>query len=100
MDLNSIEERFMQNLWVVFASVFIAELGDKTQLATLLFSTDKNMSPIGVFVASSLALVLSCLLAVAIGSQIKHFISPEKIKWGAGIGFIIIGAWMIWDSRA
>lgn len=88
----------MQNLWLVFVSVFIAELGDKTQLATLLFSTEKNLHPVGVFVASSLALVLSCFLAVLVGSQIKSFISPEKIKWVAGLGFIIIGAWMIWDA--
>ena len=91
----------MQNLWVVFISVFLAELGDKTQLATLLFSTEKNLSPVGVFIASSLALVLSCFLAVLVGSQIKDLISPEKIKWAAGIGFVVIGAWMIWDaSRA
>ena len=89
----------MQNLWVVFVSVFIAELGDKTQLATLLFATDKNMKPGAVFLAASLALVLSSLLAVVVGSQVRHLISPDKIKLIGGMGFIAIGAWMLWDSR-
>ena len=46
-------------LWPIFVTVFLAELGDKTQLATLLFAAEQNTSKIGVFLASAGALVLS-----------------------------------------
>ncbi|HWP58569.1 MAG TPA: TMEM165/GDT1 family protein [Candidatus Acidoferrales bacterium] len=85
----------MKTLWVVFVSVLIAELGDKTQLATLLFATDPNKSAVGVFVAASLALVCSSLIAVLVGTQIARFISPSMLNTVAGIGFIVIGVWML-----
>ncbi len=75
----------------IFLSIFIAELGDKTQLATLLFATDKDLSPMSVFVAASAALVCSSLLAVLVGGQLIHFISPTTLQVIAGIGFIVIG---------
>jgi len=89
----------MQQLWVVFISVFLAELGDKTQLATLLFATDKAMSKASVFLAASCALVLSSLLAVLLGGQISQFLSPEKLKLIAGLGFVAIGIWTLWNGR-
>lgn len=82
----------MKSYWIVFVSVFLAELGDKTQLATLLFATNQALGKMGVFFASSLALVVSTLLAVVVGGQISHFLSPEKLKLIAGAGFILIGA--------
>lgn len=85
----------MKDLWMVFASVFLAELGDKTQLATLMFATNDKLSKIGVFAASSLALVLSVFLAVIFGNQISAYISPEKLKVIAGFGFVFIGVWML-----
>jgi putative Ca2+/H+ antiporter (TMEM165/GDT1 family) len=88
----------MKSYWIVFVSVFLAELGDKTQLATLLFSTNQSLSKMGVFFASSLALVVSTLLAVIVGGQISHFLSVEKLKLIAGSGFILIGAWTLWDG--
>ena len=51
-------------LITVFAAVFIAELGDKTQLATLLFASDKDVSKFTVFIAASLALILASAIAV------------------------------------
>jgi putative Ca2+/H+ antiporter (TMEM165/GDT1 family) len=87
----------MKDLWMVFASVFLAELGDKTQLATLMFATNEKINKLGVFAASSLALILSCLLAVAFGNQISAFISPEKLKIIVGLGFIFIGIWTLKD---
>ncbi len=80
---------------MVFASVFLAELGDKTQLATLMFATNEKISKLGVFAASSLALVVSCLLAVVFGNQISAYISPERLKIIAGLGFILIGIWTL-----
>lgn len=88
----------MKSYWIVFVSVFLAELGDKTQLATLLFSTNQSLSKMGVFFTSSLALVVSTLLAVIVGGQIAYLLSVEKLKLIAGSGFILIGAWTLWDG--
>ena len=85
----------MKTLWIVFFSVFIAELGDKTQLATLTFSTSQHLNKWGIFVASSLALVLSSLIAVLVGSQLSHWINPRTLKIIAGLGFIGIGFYVL-----
>ncbi len=85
----------MKALMLVFLSVFVAELGDKTQLATLLFATDPGLSRVGVFLAASVALVLSSLLAVLLGTQISQLVSPKTLRVIAGLGFIVIGLWML-----
>ncbi len=86
------------SLWTIFVTVLFAELGDKTQLATLLFAADPQMSRVGVFFASAGALVLSTLLAVAIGGQFPAFISPRLLKLAAGIGFMAIGTWLLMEA--
>jgi putative Ca2+/H+ antiporter (TMEM165/GDT1 family) len=86
------------NLWPIFATVFFAELGDKTQLATLLFAAEQNTSKVGVFAASAGALVLSSLLAVLVGSQLSAYIPPRALKLVAGIGFLAIGMWILVDA--
>jgi len=58
-------------LWPIFVTVFFAELGDKTQLATLLFAADQSTNKVAVFAASAGALVLSSLIAVLVGSHEK-----------------------------
>jgi len=88
----------MKDLWIVFASVFLAELGDKTQLATLMFATNEKISKLGVFGAASVALVLSVFLAVVFGNQVSAFISTEKLKIIVGIGFILIGIWTLKEA--
>ena len=90
----------IKSFFVVFISVFIAELGDKTQLATFLFATDPNLNRTGVFFASSLALVLSSLIAVVLGDQIARFVSPVALKTLAGAGFVIIGVWIVVNARS
>lgn len=80
---------------VVFVSIFVAELGDKTQLATLLFATDPKLGRLGVFLAASAALVCSSVLAVLLGEQISRFIAPGTLKVVAGVGFVVIGLWML-----
>ena len=87
-------------LLAVFSTVFVAELGDKTQLATLLIAADKQMNRVAVFLAASCALVLACLLAVLIGSQISRWVSPRTLKIVAGLGFILLGAWILTSARA
>lgn len=85
----------MKTYAVVFLSVFLAELGDKTQLATLFFATNPAVSKVGVFVAAAGALVVSSLLAVVVGAQLGAWVSPERLKIVAGLGFIAIGLWML-----
>jgi len=84
----------------VFLSIFVAELGDKTQVATLLFATDPGASRPGVFLASSAALVLSSLIAVVIGTGLSRVVSPSTLKIVAGIGFTVIGLWILVTSRS
>ncbi|MCH7651998.1 MAG: TMEM165/GDT1 family protein [Nitrospinae bacterium] len=88
----------MKGLWVVFITIFLAELGDKTQLATLLFATDDKLSKVGVFLTASLALVAVCLIGVIVGSQFPHYISPKILKIVAGVGFIAVGIWTLATS--
>jgi putative Ca2+/H+ antiporter (TMEM165/GDT1 family) len=90
----------MLTLWPIFVTVFFAELGDKTQLATLLFAADQHVSKLGVFAASSAALVLSSLLAVLVGAQLSLYVSPRVLKLVAGVGFVAIGIWVLLDARA
>lgn len=85
-------------LFVVFGTVFLAELGDKTQLATVLFASKPEVSLVTVFVGASLALILSSLLAVAAGSVISQYVDPRYLSFIAGTGFIIIGIWTIMQA--
>jgi putative Ca2+/H+ antiporter (TMEM165/GDT1 family) len=75
----------------VFFTVFVAELGDKTQLATLLFSADKEVSKWTVFAGSSLALITTSALGVLAGGLISGFITPKNLQLIAGAGFVGIG---------
>ena len=81
----------MSEIFVIFATVFLAELGDKTQLATLLFAAERNTSPLLVFLAAAGALVLSSALAVALGVGAERYLSALPLKLIAGLGFIAIG---------
>lgn len=82
-------------LLLVFTSVFIAELGDKTQLATLLFASGKEASRLTIFLGASLALIATTAIAVLAGGFISHFISERQLGIIAGIGFIGIGVWTL-----
>jgi putative Ca2+/H+ antiporter (TMEM165/GDT1 family) len=82
-------------LLTVFASVFIAELGDKTQLATMLFAADKDVSKWTVFLGASLALIVASAIGVAAGSVLTHYVSEKQLHYVAGTGFIVIGLWTL-----
>ena len=82
----------------IFASVFIAELGDKTQLATMLFAADKEVSTLTVFFAASLALIVATALGVLAGSVLTSYINEKHLHITAGIGFILIGAYTLYDA--
>lgn len=88
---------FLYALGPVFLAVFLAELGDKTQLATMLFASQKDVHPLGVFVASAAALVLSSAIAVFVGALAARYIEGVPLKLFAGIGFVAIGGWMVFE---
>ena len=79
----------------MFTSVFIAELGDKTQLATMLFAADRDTSKLTVFVGAALALVLTSAIGVAAGSIVSQYVSEKTLQIVAGVGFIAIGLWTL-----
>ena len=82
-------------LITVFAAVFVAELGDKTQLATMLFAADKDVSKWTVFLGASLALVVASGLGVLAGSVISEYVSAKYLHYLAGLGFVAIGVWTL-----
>jgi len=86
-------------LTTVFVAVFIAELGDKTQLATLLFAADKDVSKWTVFVGASLALIVASGLGVLAGGWIAEHVSERYLHYLAGAGFIAIGVWTLVPRR-
>jgi putative Ca2+/H+ antiporter (TMEM165/GDT1 family) len=83
-------------LALVFGTVFLAELGDKTQLATLLFAADREVNKWLVFTGASLALVATSALGVVAGALIAEYISERTLRLVAGAGFILIGVWTLW----
>lgn len=82
-------------LLTVFTTVFIAELGDKTQLATLLFAADRDVSKLTVFLGASLALVAASAIGVLAGGLISQYVSEKYLHYVAGAGFIGIGIWTL-----
>ena len=84
--------------FTVFGVVFIAELGDKTQLATMLFAADKEVNKYTVFVAASAALVVASAIGVLAGSLLSEFINEKYLHYIAGAGFILIGAFTIYNA--
>jgi len=87
-------------LVTVFASVFIAEMADKTQLVTMLFATDRNVSKWTVFLGAASALILTSAIGVAAGSLLSQVINPRAMTILAGAGFILIGAWTLFHGMS
>ncbi len=84
-----------KTLLVVFGTVFLAELGDKTQLATFLFASDKNASKLEVFLGASLALIAASGIGVVAGGLVSQYVDEKYIHYLAGAGFVCIGLWML-----
>jgi len=82
----------------VFVTIFVAELGDKTQLATLLYAANAEHGRWVVFSAAASALVLSAGLGVAAGTLVSQYLDPKTLSRVAGIGFVAIGIWTLWRS--
>ena len=79
----------------VFATIFVAELGDKTQLATLLYASDEKASRWVVFAGAAGALIATSAVGVLAGSFLSQWISARLLTRIAGIGFIAIGVWTL-----
>ncbi len=77
-----------------FGMIFLAELGDKTQLATFAFAADSKTKA-AVFLGAAGALVCTSLLAVLFGAAVSKLIPPVYMKSGAGVLFILLGIWML-----
>ena len=84
--------------WIVFISFLIAELGDKTQLATIAFSAEYG-SPIQVWLGATLAIVAVNGLGILIGRWAKDFVSKNWIKWLGAIIFILVGIFTLLNLR-
>jgi len=76
--------------WATFVAIFLAEMGDKTQLAALAMAAETRV-PLAVFFGASAALVLATLAGVFVGTQAAHFIPQDLLKKAAGVAFIAIG---------
>ena len=84
---------FLAVLLSTFTTVFVAELGDKTQLATLLLSAQSG-SPILVFCGAALALICSSLVGVLLGQWLARILPPERLELMAGVLMISLGLWL------
>ena len=82
----------------IFVSVFVAELGDKTQLATMLFATDEKVSKYMVFFAASAALIVASALGVLAGSLLSAYINEKYLHYIAGVSFIGIGLYTLYSA--
>jgi len=80
-----------------FGLVFLAELGDKTQLAALNLSA-KSQAPMLVFLGSVTAYALVTLVTVLLGGVLARFIQPDYIRYGAAVMFIVIGALILFGK--
>lgn len=88
----------LKTLGLVFGTVFLAELGDKTQLATMLFASRPSANLLTVFVGASLALIAASAVAVIAGHGVARFVDPRYLSYIAGAGFIVVGIWTLWTA--
>lgn len=78
----------------VFSTVFLAEMADKTQLATLLFAAEGHSKWV-VFFGAALALVATSAIGVLAGAALSQWLNPKHLNWFAGLAFIAIGVWTL-----
>jgi putative Ca2+/H+ antiporter (TMEM165/GDT1 family) len=85
-------------LLTVFGTVFVAEMADKTQLVTLLFASDQDVSKWTVFLGSASALVLTSAIGVIAGAVLSQVVSAKTMSLVAGVAFILIGVWTLYQG--
>ena len=96
----SVTDKQQNNFWLVFSStfitIFLAEMGDKTQLVTLLMSAE-SQAPWTVFIGSALALIATSLIGVSIGYWLSKKLAPETLDLSVAILLLFITAWLVSD---
>ena len=94
---TNLEKSFLSIFITTFTTIFIAELGDKTQIATLMLSAESG-KPIIVFLGSSLALISSSIVGVLIGKWVSKKISPSKFAFSTGALMILISIFLAYET--
>ena len=94
---NNVEKSFLSIFFTTFTTIFIAELGDKTQIATLMLSAESG-KPIIVFLGSSLALISSSIVGVLLGKWLSKKISPRNFALFTGALMIIVSIFLAYDT--
>ena len=94
---NKIEKSFLSIFITTFTTIFIAELGDKTQIATLMLSAESG-KPTIVFLCNSLALISSSIVGVLIGKWLSRKVSPGNFALFTGLLMIIISIFLAYDT--
>ena len=94
---NKLEKSFLSIFITTFTTIFIAELGDKTQIATLMLSAESG-KPIIVFLGSSVALISSSIVGVLIGKWVSKKISPSKFALYTGALMILISIFLAYET--
>jgi putative Ca2+/H+ antiporter (TMEM165/GDT1 family) len=85
-----------QLLGISFLTVFLAELGDKSQLAAIALSSDCNKSPKAIFLGTVAALILASLIGVLIGGGTAQLLPTKWTKIIAAIGFAVMAIRLLW----
>jgi Ca2+/H+ antiporter, TMEM165/GDT1 family len=97
---NNLPVKQSSNFWLVFSStfitIFLAEMGDKTQLVTLLMSAE-SQNPGIVFIGSALALIATSLIGVSIGYWLSKKLAPETLDLSVAILLLLITVWLVSD---
>jgi Ca2+/H+ antiporter, TMEM165/GDT1 family len=93
---KSPEQSRLQVFASTFVTIFLAELGDKTQVTTLLMSAQSH-KPWIVFAGAGSALVATSLLGVLLGRWLATRLSPQLLEKGAGVTLLIIAVGLVWD---
>ena len=94
---KTIEKNFLSIFIATFTTIFIAELGDKTQIATLMLSAESG-KPIIVFLGSSFALISSSVVGVLIGKWLSKIFPPSKFELFTGILMLIVSIFLAYDT--
>jgi Ca2+/H+ antiporter, TMEM165/GDT1 family len=96
---TTIKSQHLQIVFTTFLTVFLAEIGDKTQLTTLMISAESK-SPLVVFLGAAIALVTTSFLGVAAGKWLAKNVSPKTLNTMAGLSFLLLAVSLVWDAIA
>lgn len=94
--VNKLKPGVLREFFTAFITIFLAEIGDKTQLATLLM-TAESQSPWVVFAGAAAALLCTSLLGVLVGRWLARRLSPQTLQTATGVGMLLIAVLLLWD---